>query len=536
MSLPAHNQRQFRLSLLSGTGVLLVLGALIFANLLGNHFFARWDWTSGGRYSLSQASVDLVNGLEDPVFIRLYLSPGLPQPYESQGRYIQDLLNEWRSSSRGKISLETIAPNGSDEMDREFRRLNIQPGRFTQESADQFQVREGYIAMVIHYQDKQDIIPFVQDVNTLEYELASRIRVMSQEKKKTLFFISNHNEVSPNFIKEGPAGRLFEEFHVEPTQLSTLDSGLTPDAIFLLGPQSKLSEEELSVLDTYVSSGIPLVVALNRRVVFPQNFRSMAQDTGLESFLEHYGIRVEREFVMDNQCRNIGMQSKGSAFLVKYFPFIMADALQRENQALKGIDVLSFPFASALTSTLGSPSTLTFTWMARSSPNSWVWPGFYNVDPPNIQKQMESEPPTSFKRVGRDKDLGPFTLAALVEGSTVSFREPQQPAPQIKLVVIGTSFFANPQIPNAPGNPLFLLSLARWLTQDGNYLSIPPKSSPFRPLKPVPPWGRPLIKVVGYFFVPFLVILAGFLHWQNRVRTREKIHGIYSRREIPPNA
>jgi hypothetical protein len=93
--------------------------------------------------------------------------------------------------------------------------------------------------------------------------------------------------------------------------------------------------------------------------------------------------------------------------------------------------------------------------MARSSPNSWVWPGFYNVDPPNIQKQMESEPPTSFKRVGRDKDLGPFTLAALVEGSTVSFREPQQPAPQIKLVVIGTSFFANPQIPNAPGNPFF---------------------------------------------------------------------------------
>jgi ABC-2 type transport system permease protein len=52
MSLPAHNERQFRLSLLSGTGVLLVLGALIFANLLGNHFFARWDWTSGGRYSL----------------------------------------------------------------------------------------------------------------------------------------------------------------------------------------------------------------------------------------------------------------------------------------------------------------------------------------------------------------------------------------------------------------------------------------------------------------------------------------------------
>jgi ABC-type uncharacterized transport system involved in gliding motility auxiliary subunit len=531
-----HHQRKFQLSLLSGTGVLMVLGTLVFINLLGNRFFARWDLTSDQRYSLSSASVDLVRSLEDPVFIRFYLSPGLPQPYESQGRYIQDFLHELRSSTPGKISLEIIAPDGSEEMDREFRRLNIQPGRFTQESADQFQVREGYIAIVLHYQDKQDVIPFVQNVDTLEYEIASRLRVMSQEKKKTLFFISNHNEVSPNYIKEGPAGRLFDEFHVEPTQLTTLDSGLTPDAIFLLGPQSKLSDEEIAVLDTYVSSGIPLVVALNRRVVFPQNFRSMAQETGLEPFLEHYGVRVEREFVMDTRCSNIGMQFQGSPVLVKYFPFVMADTLNPENRALNGIDVLSFPFASALTPTGSSSSTLTFTWMAQSSPSSWVWTGFYNVDPPNIQKQWESDPPSAFHRVGRDTDVGPFTLAAQVEGSTVSFREPHRPAPQIKLVVIGTSFFANPQISNAPGNALFLLSLAQGLTQEGMLLSIPPKSSPFRPLRPVPAWTRPLIKSLGYFFVPCLVIFAGFFHWQHRARRREEIQGLYSRRKVPPHA
>lgn len=531
MTSPAPSNRKVRLSLISGTGVLLILGALAFVNLLGERFYARFDWTSDHRYSLSDASVALVKSLEDPVLIRFYLTPGLPQPYESQGRYMRDLLQEFRAASHGKVTVETIAPDGSDAMDMEFRRLNIQAGRITQVGSDQFQVREGYMALVLHYQDKQDVIPFVKNANNLEYEISSRLRVMSQKGKKILFFISNHNEVSPNFIKEGPAGRLFEEFRVEPIQLSKLDPGLKPDAVFLLGPQSPLSADELDVLDNYVASGVPLVAALNRRVVSPQNFRSMAQSTGLEPFLEHYGVTVERDFVMDVQCNNIAMQSKETAFLVKYFPFVMSNTLNKDIRALQGLDVLGFPFASPLTSTLASPSTLTYTWLVRSSPHSWVWPGVYNVDPPSIQNQLQSDPPNRFAEVGRQKDMGPFTLAALVEGSTVSYREPRRSAPHVKLVVLGTSFFANPQVPNPEGNALFILSLAQWLTQDGNYLSIPPKSSPFRPLKPVGPWTRPLIKGIGFFLVPGLVIFGGVLRWQRRAVRRETIRATFAHPE-----
>lgn len=538
MTSPATNDRKIRLSLISGTGVLLLLGALALVNLLGDRFFARFDWTSDHRYSLSDASAALVKSLEDPVLIRFYLTPGLPQPYESHGRYMRDLLQEFRSAGRGKVTVETIAPDGSDAMDREFRRLNIQAGRFTQVGSDQFQVREGYMALVLHYQDKQDVIPFVNNPNKLEYEISSRLRAMSQPGKKILFFISNHNEVSPHFMKEGPAGRLFEEFRVEPIQLSKLDPGLKPDAIFLLGPQSPLSADELEVLDNYVSSGVPLVAALNRRVVFPQNFRSMAQSTGLEPFLEHYGVKVERDFVMDLQCKNMAMQSKDTAFMVKYVPFVMANTLNKNNRALDGLDVLGFPFASPLTPTprSGTPeadSSLTYTWLVRSSPHSWVWPGFYNVDPPSIQNQLQSDPPEKFAETGRKKDMGPFTLAALVEGSAMTYREPRRPAPHVKLVVFGTSFFANPQVPNPEGNALFILSLAQALTREGNDLSIPPKSSPFRPLKPVGPWTRPLIKGIGFFLVPGLVVFAGVLRWQRRAARRETLFAAFAGRVKP---
>jgi hypothetical protein len=103
----------------------------------------------------------------------------------------------------------------------------------------------------------------------------------------------------------------------------------------------------------------------------------------------------------------------------------------------------------------------------------------------------------------------------------------------VKLVVMGTSFFANPKMPNPDGNALFILSLAQWLTQEGNYLTIPPKSSPFRPLKPVPGWVRALFKGFGYFLIPFLVVLGGVLHWRKRALGREDIRAAFLRPRGP---
>lgn len=507
------------------TTVTLGVGAGILAalNFWGDRRYVRWDLTSDRRFSLSRSTRDLLASLPDTVRVRFFLTPGLPQPFETHGRFVRDLLAEYQRAARGRWYVDQIVPDGSDAMERDFHRWNMPPARFTQVASDQYQVREGHIGLVLSYKDKEEVLPFVKNVDALEYDLSSRVRSLLQPDKKNLFFISNHNEVSPQHMKEGPAGRLFEEFHVETTRLSKEDPGLRPDVIFLLGPQSALSEEERDVLDTYISSGVPTVVALNRRVIFPQNFRSMAQATGLEPFLEHYGVRVDRDFVMDAQCSNIAVRAANGATLVKYFPFVLSNTLDRSHRSLSHIDVLGFPFVSPLQSSLGPSSELRWSVLARSSPQSWIWRGIYNVDPPSLQKQWVTDPPAAFAAAGRDNDSGPFDLAVMVEGSTVSFRPPHRPVPSVKLVVIGTSFFANPQVPNPDGNPLFILSLAQALTRDKNDLAIPPKSSPFRPLKPLPAHLRLMVKMAGYFGLPGMVILAGFAHWLNRQNQRSRI-------------
>jgi hypothetical protein len=203
---------------------------------------------------------------------------------------------------------------------------------------------------------------------------------------------------------------LFDEFHVEPTRLSKEDPGLRPDAIFLLGPQTALSEDELDVLDHYISSGIPTVVALNRRVVFPQNFRSMAQATGLESFLDHYGVRVDRDFVMDAQCSNIAVRSANGPFLVNYFPFVLSNNLDRGHRSIAHIDVLGFPFASPLQSTIQPSSSLRWTVLARSSPPKLDLARPLQRGPAQPPKTMGVRPSHGFRR-GRPRERhGPLCL------------------------------------------------------------------------------------------------------------------------------
>lgn len=520
--------RKTHLSLLSGTGLLLLAGVLTFANLISTRLFLRLDGTGDHRYSLSKASRTLVRSLEDPVHFRLYLTPQLPQPYESQGRYVRELLQEYRTAGRGTVEVEVIAP--TPNMAMELNRLNLTPGRFTQVGSDQYQVREGYIGLVLRYQDKQDTIPFIKDVDNLEYEISSRVRLMTQKSKKTLLFASNHNEVSTQFLRQGPAQRMFEEFEVRSEALNSPTAGPTPDAVFLLGPQSQMSEDDLVALDHYVSSGIPVVVALNRRVIRPQSFQTMAQVTGLEPWLEHYGVRVDRDFILDEQCQRIAMQSTETTFYVNYWPFLVSTDLDRTHPVTRDWDSLGFPYAHPVNFAFSSPSAMKGTVLARSSARSWIWPGLYNVDPPSLFKQLESDPPGSFAKDGKSGQMGPFPLAVTVEGSTTTFKT-QQAAPHAKLVVIGTSFFANPQVPNPPTNAMALMTLAHWLTEESGYLAIPPKGSPFRPLKPLSNGARRAVKAAGYFLIPLLIVLGAFFHWKHRRALRERVRAQFAPRE-----
>src|SRR4030095_12078390 len=59
-------KRNTRYGAIASVSVLIVLGLLVFANLLSNRYNKRWDLTENRQYTLSDQTVKLLKGLQSP--------------------------------------------------------------------------------------------------------------------------------------------------------------------------------------------------------------------------------------------------------------------------------------------------------------------------------------------------------------------------------------------------------------------------------------------------------------------------------------
>lgn len=499
--------RRVRLGAFSGAGVLALSAALVFANLIGRRVFVRADCTADGRYSLSAASKSLVRSLPDPVLFRAYISPALPQPQASTAQYLEDLLGEYRAAGRGRVTVEIVNPDSSEAAKTEAAKVGAAPVRFTEMASDRFQVREGFLGLAVFYQDKQEVIPFVKDAGNLEYDLTSRLRKMSRHDKKVLGWVTGHGETEAHVLRQGAGERVFDAFDVRPFPLDGT-AAFRPDVLVVSNPSRPFSGADLDGFDALVSSGVPAVMCLSRTAIQMGNFGLYPRETGLEAWLEHYGARLEEGVVLDPQCQQVSLQSRQGGFTVSNIINYPAFVLSRPeaHPSAQSVGALMFPFSGPLSASGNG----TFTPLARSSRHSWAPAGLRTLDPFSLRPPLPDDP------------RGPFTLAALVESSTVSFRDPARPA-HVRVAVLGSGVFVGPETPIPADNLDFLSHLAEWLAEGDGYLVIPTHGDPFRPLRPLPAAARGLVKLLGYFFLPSSVTLMGFLLWRRRRARRPSV-------------
>jgi len=486
-------------------GGLIVALFLLFLNLAAGRFSFRWDGTGDQRYTLAPSTRRLLEGLADPVRVTFYLTPDLPQPHAARGRYVSEFLEEWRVAGRGRLDVEVVPPDGSDAVNRDLRAANLVPTGFTEISDDRYRVREGYMAVVLRYRDRTEVLPYVKDALDLEFELAARLRSLVSPRRKTLLLVGGHDELTAEALKSGPGAGLFSAFAVESAPLST-ETGVSPDALLLLGPKRALDAREIDVLDLFLSSGVPVLVAFNHRSINPNGFRSFPIDTGLEALLAHYGVRSDRDIVMDLQCQTLGFQNPQGVFRSRYWPFVSVTLWNLDHPVTRNLDEAVFPFCHPLRPTGEAIKSHRWTTLARSSFDSWIFDGNEVLDPMALPLLKNARTP------------GPFPLAALVEGSTTSFTRPSRRIPRFSLAVLGTAFVADPRSPHPPGNELFLVQLLQWLTRDAELGELPRKGAPRRSLRPAGRMARAVTKGIGYSLAP--AVLLVFIGFYRRRRNR----------------
>ena len=108
------------------TQLILTLVIIVLLNIVGSFLYSRIDLTQENRYSLSKDTREILRGLDDVVYIRVYLDGDLPLGFTRLRNSIKEILDDFRSYAPRNLQYEFIDPSAeTDDRIRFPRKLSF---------------------------------------------------------------------------------------------------------------------------------------------------------------------------------------------------------------------------------------------------------------------------------------------------------------------------------------------------------------------------------------------------------------------------
>ena len=493
------------------TSILLVLGILLLVNLIASRFFFRLDYTADQRYTLSNATKDILNQLNEPVTISAYFSEDLPPNIEQVRQDFRDMLIEYSSNSDGLIVYEFINPSESQESEMKAQQSGIQPIMINVRERDQMKQQRAYLGAIVQMGDKKDVIPFIQPGAAMEYALSTNIKKLSVKDKPRIALLQGHGEASLESIPQ-LNNQLSILYSVETIEFS--DTTGVPSqykTLVVIAPKDTVPLLHFNYLDEFLSRGGRLLVALNTVAGDFNTGMGNKIYTGFESWLKQKGIEVEENFVIDASCSNIMVRQQQGAFMMNtpvQFPLLPVITNFTKHPITEGIESVVLIFASPLRLTQTDTSVVMVP-LAVTSEKSGV-----------------QNPPLYFD-VMKQWTLSDFTLSSLPVAALVESKVPGTAG--YKMVVFGDGDFAvNGEGQNAQqlseDNISLMANAIDWLSDDTGLIELRTKGVTSRPLDPSLEDGtKTLLKYLNFLLPLILVIVYGVFRFQLKRKKRNEL-------------
>ncbi len=493
---------------------ILIIFIVIIVNLLSNEFHFRLDLTEDNQYTLSDATEDILDNLEEPVTVKAYFSENMPPSIAKGRRNFQELLVEYAAKSDGMLQYEFIDPGTSEALEQEAAQGGIQSILINVREKDQSKQQKAFMGAVISMGGKQEVMGYIPPDYPIEYGLSSAIKKLSVENKPGIGFLQGHGEAA---IAEMQQVMTQLSVLYTPTPVTLTDSTGIPGGmktLVVVRPQDSISFSDLSKLDAFLAGGGRMVVALNRVDANLQNAQGSPVSTGLEAWLANKGILVEPNFIVDARCGQVQTQQQtpfGMMTSQVPFPYLPIAARFADHPVTKGLEAVLFQFASEVK--FAGDTSMRFTPLVMSSERSNVLPAPVFFD---ISKQWTEE----------DLPLENIVIAGAFEGrlsgSAIS-----------KMVVIGDGDFpVNGYGQEArglsPDNVSILSNAIDWLTDDTGLIELRTKGVSARPIDEMEEGTRAILKYTNFLLPLVLVLIYALVRFQrNRMRRLRRMSENY---------
>ena len=450
---------------------LLLLGILALLNFLSIRHSQRWDVTANRSFSLSDQTQKVLNNLPAPVHVIAFMSPG-----ERQAEDVESLLRNYQVRSDGKLSWEVIDPDAN-------------PG-----AARQFGIRQ-YNTLVFQMGDKR------QDATGLtESDLTGTLIKLAATAQPRVYFLTGHGERStegaaPDSYSEMKRVLQGDNYVVE--ALNLLTAGSVPQdaaVVVLANPQNPLFPEEVQALNQYLDRAGHLYLLVDPRSA-----------ANVEQVVQRWGITFSTGLVVDRASSLPG--DPLVPVIQKYTFHPITKDLQRDNVPVVLVEATNINVPADRT------PGVTITRLAETSGD---------------RSYVKAPEATGLDYVEGVDTVGPVTLAVAVEAdapnapaSPVPDPRARQGAapearPKTRAVIVGDSDFPTNNVLRLPvGNRDFFMNAVNWLSGSEELASIRPRPPEQRQLF-LSTAQRNTIFFSTVFFVPLLMLAAGFLVWWGR--------------------
>ena len=293
-----------------------IVVALVLINILVHHFVVRWDMTNDRRYSIAPTTQALMQTLDAPLQVTIFLDGELNAGFLRLQRATIEMVEELGAVIGNRVSgieYQVSAEDIPQGIPPTVIHERTHKGQTAQTTI--------YPYALVSYKGKTTVIELLRNnrglsgeenlnhsIENLEFAFVEAIHSLTRESVEKIAFLEGHGELSEAEVYD-LSQALSRYYQIDRGTLGD-ETGILDDyrAVIIADPQLPFSEKDKYIIDQYLMQGGRILWVVNG-VRFSSDFLSsqgktpiIPLDLQLNDMLFRYGIRVNPALVQDLQC------------------------------------------------------------------------------------------------------------------------------------------------------------------------------------------------------------------------------------------
>ena len=162
-----------------------------------------------------------------------------------------------------------------------------------------------YSGITVQYLDQVETIPFIINLETLEYEITYKIRKLVENLNTKIGIIIGDNRKTMENSFSFLGDKLSASFEIEQIQTG-MEIADDYSGIIVLGGKD-LTESDLLYVDEYIMHGGKVMFCVDGvEVEMTRNLEAtVLEEAPIFKMIEKYGVKINRDLVIDKYARRI---------------------------------------------------------------------------------------------------------------------------------------------------------------------------------------------------------------------------------------